>query len=227
MATDPDGQTWKTVGGRLLDMPLTEIHCPAPVHDYQAEHLLVYMKDLVWDEQGRPIIVYITSQGYESGPKNDPRTWTTAHWTGQKWEVCASGIVSHHNYDMGSLYVEPGGVWRLIAPTLDGPQPYNPGGEVAAWLSRDQGQMWRMIRQLTANSPRNHTHARRPVNARPDFYGFWADGHGRQPSESRLYFCNRDGDVFRLPVNMATELARPEPVPVADQSISPANAMSH
>jgi hypothetical protein len=68
------------------------------------------------------------------------------------------------------------------------------------------------VKQLTRNSERNHTYARRPVNAHPGFYAFWADGHGRQPSESDLYFCNREGDVFRLPRTMNEDFARPAKV---------------
>ena len=52
--------------------------------------------------------------------------------------------------------------------------------------------------------------------AHPDFYVLWADGHGRQPSPSRLYFCDRDGNVFRLPTRMEGEFAKPEPVPSAE-----------
>jgi len=49
------------------------------------------------------------------------------------------------------------------------------------------------------------------VNAHPDFYAFWADGHGRRPSESRLYFTNRGGDhVWRLPTSMTGEFAKPD-----------------
>jgi hypothetical protein len=70
---------------------------------------------------------------------------------------------------------------------------------------------WQRHKQLTRNSPRNHTYARRPVNAHPDFYALWADGHGRQPSESCLYFTNQKGDhVWRLPVQMEEEFATPE-----------------
>ncbi len=29
-------------------------------------------------QNGRPVILYVTSRGYESGPENNPRTWTTA-----------------------------------------------------------------------------------------------------------------------------------------------------
>jgi len=46
------------------------------------------------------------------------------------------------------------------------------------------------------------------VNAQPDFYGLWADGHGRQPSKSRLYYCNREGQVFMLPETMDTPQVR-------------------
>ncbi len=30
--------------------------------------------------------------------------------------------------------------WRIIGPTETGPQPFNPGGEIAMWTSRDQGR---------------------------------------------------------------------------------------
>jgi hypothetical protein len=59
----------------------------------------------------------------------------------------------------------------------------------------------------------NHTYARRPVDAHPNFYAFWADGHGRQPSESRLYFCDKTGRrVFRLPPVMKNDFEKPIPV---------------
>ena len=78
------------------------------------------------------------------------------------------------------------------------------------WTSLDEGATWTKVRQLTRNSPRNHTYVRRPLNAHPDFYALWADGHARQPSESYLYFCDRDGNVRRLPREMDQEFVEPE-----------------
>ena len=43
----------------------------------------------------------------------------------------------------------------------------------------------------------------------PHGHALWADGHGRQPSESRLYFCDREGRVFMLPVEMKGDFAEP------------------
>ena len=107
---------------------------------------------------------------------------------------------SGNNYDHGSLYVEADGTWRVIAPTEPGPQPFNPGGEIVMWTSSDEGITWKMVRQLTRNSPFNHTFARRPFDADPDFYALWADGHGREPSLSSLYFTDQKGtQVWRLP----------------------------
>lgn len=106
---------------------------------------------------------------------------------------------SDNNYDMGELWMESQNDWRVIGPTETGPQPYNPGGEVAMWKSEDQGKSWHKIRQMTANSEMNHTYVRRPLNTHPDFFAFWADGHGRKPSESRLYFSDREGTVRVLP----------------------------
>ena len=77
---------------------------------------------------------------------------------------------------------------------------------------RPRAATWTKVKQLTAGSQYNHGYCRRPVNAHPDFYALWADGHGRKPSESRLYFCDREGNVFRLPPKMTGETAKPERV---------------
>lgn len=74
METQDFGHTWTTVDGGPLDLPLTELNNRALVRDYVAQGLNVYVKDLVYDARDRPVILYLTSKGYESGPKNDPRT---------------------------------------------------------------------------------------------------------------------------------------------------------
>jgi len=47
------------------------------------------------------------------------------------------------------------------------------------------------------------------VNAHPDLYGLWADGHARQPSPSRLYICDQQGQVRMLPETMTQDAERP------------------
>jgi len=66
---------------------------------------------------------------------------------------------------------------------------------------------------MTQGSEYNHTYARRPLNAHPDFYAFWADGHGRQSSESRLYISDKEGNVFRFPQHMGEEMAKLDKMP--------------
>jgi hypothetical protein len=78
------------------------------------------------------------------------------------------------------------------------------------WTSANQGKSWKKIKQLTRGSQYNHGYCRKPVGANPEFYAFWADGHGRQPSPSRLYFCDREGNVRMLPPKMTGEFAKPE-----------------
>jgi hypothetical protein len=90
----------------------------------------------------------------------------------------------------------------LIGPTEKGPQEYNTGGELAMWVSSDQGDTWTKVKDITKGSKYNHTYVRRPVNANEKFYGFWADGHGREISESNLYFCDKQGNVTKLPRKM-------------------------
>lgn len=213
METSDLGETWKNVRGESIETPLKTVENPALVHDYFAEKLNVYIMDVNFDARGNPIILYLTSKGYESGPKNDPRRWYTAAWTGERWKIDPV-TDSDNNYDFGSLYIEGNGLWRIIGTTETGPQPYNTGGEVAMWTSRDRGTTWKKVRQMTSGSRYNHCYPRRPVNAHPDFYALWASGHGREKSESTLYFCNKDGDVFELPRQMTGALAQPVKVDV-------------
>jgi hypothetical protein len=212
LKTDDLGQTWRTADGTPVETPLTDPHSPALVRDYRSEGRLVYVKDIGFYLNGRPVILYLTSANYRPGPPGDPRIWTIAHWTGGEWafhEVTRST----HNYDMGSLYIEPDGQWRIIAPTEPGPQPHGTGGEMALWTSADSGRQWKKVRDITSGSVHNHAYARRPVNAHPDFYAFWADGNPDKMSESHLYFTNQTGShVWRLPYDMDGEYAAPSPL---------------
>ena len=70
---------------------------------------------------------------------------------------------------MGSLYITED-EWRIIGPTEPGPQKYGTGGEIALWISNDEGTNWRKAVNITANSVCNNSYARRPVNAQKDFY---------------------------------------------------------
>lgn len=204
------GQSWTTVTGKKVRLPLSDKDNPALVRDYEKEKKLVYLKDLAFDTKGRPIILYLTTNGHRSGPESGTRQWYTARWTAKEWEY-REVTTSDHNYDHGSLTVEPDGSWQVIAPTEPGPQPYGTGGEMVLWRSKDEGKSWEKVRQLTRNSVRNHTYARKPVDAHEDFYALWADGDAFGPSESNLYFTNRKGDrVWRLPARMTEDEAKPE-----------------
>jgi hypothetical protein len=212
MESDDFGETWKNAQGEVLATPLNNKVNPALVLEYESRHRNVYLSDIQFDSSGHPVILFVLSKGFESGPDNGPREWRIVRWTGTEWKEIVTGINSGSNYDVGPVYIESDTTWRIIGPTQMGPQAYNPGGEIAMWLSEDTGSTWKMVKQMTKESEMNHTYVRRPVNAQPDFYGFWADGNGRKPSVSRLYFCNRNGDAFRLPQTMVGDFATPEPV---------------
>ena len=114
-----------------------------------------------------------------------------------------------HNYDMGSLVVEKGQPWRLIAPTAPGPQKQGTGGEVILWERKAPGS-WKPVKAITHDSPRNHAYVRRPLDAHPDFGAFWADGNPDRLSPSLLYFTDREGSgVWQLPETMEGPTAPP------------------
>jgi len=214
METADMGETWTTAHGTVLTTPITTVNSPARIRNYSsnansADNALVYICDTTADADGHPIILYITSKHHQPGPGGDPRTWKIARWTGTQW-LFHEITTALHNYDMGSIYIEEDGTWKVIAPIGGGPQKWGTGGEIELWTSRDKGATWTKQREITSNSPRNHSYARRPMNAHPDFYAYWADGNADTLSESHLWFTNKAGDkLWRLPYNMTEDFAAP------------------
>ncbi|MHA1372233.1 MAG: BNR-4 repeat-containing protein, partial [Promethearchaeota archaeon] len=194
----------------VVETPLLDIHNDALVLDYEKQGLLVYLKDITFDSRGNPIILYLTSKGYEPGPKNDPRTWKIAWWKGKEWRF-HDIICSDNNYDTGCMLLLDDDNLLVIGPMIQGPQPGNPGGEMAIIYSRNAAKSWFPPKLLTSGSIYNHTYARKPVNASFEFASFWADGNPREPSSSRLYFYNYSSDkVFCLPPKMHSEFEIPK-----------------
>lgn len=208
LETSDFGKTWKTRSGEKVALPLTSKENPALVHDFTSLGLNCYLLDIAFNPKGEPSILVVSSKGYEAGPANGPRKWHLFQYN-KGWQDHLI-TTSDNNYDMGSIYPESSKKIKIIAPSINGPQAYNPGGEIAIWASKDGGKSWGLEKQLTKNSPRNHTYVRRPLNAHPDFYAFWADGHGRRPSESYLYFADKNGRVFRLPRKTNEDMIDPE-----------------
>ncbi|WP_373513223.1 BNR-4 repeat-containing protein [Persicitalea sp.] len=208
LETTDFGQSWQTFSGEKVTLPLTTRDNPARIKDFVSEGLNCYLLDITLDENQKPAILVISSKGYEAGPENAPRHWRVFRPDKGQWDNHIVGI-SDSNYDMGSIYAEPKNVLRIIGPTADGPQAYNPGGEIVMWVSKDGGRTWKKEKELTKNSEMNHTYVRAPRFAQPDFYGIWADGHGRKPSESNLYFTTKKGEVYRLPRENTDAMIKP------------------
>ena len=205
------GATWTNAAGDRLAPPLRTAQNPALVRDYRAENLSVYLKEIAFTADGHPVILYLTSKGFNPGPESGPFQWYTARWTGRDW-VIRPFTTSDHNYDHGTLYIEADGTWRVIAPLAPGPQPWGTGGDMEMWTSGDQGAKWTRVQRLTQNSRYNHSYARQPVNADPGLYALWADGSPLEATPSSLYFATQDGRVFRLPEKMTGATAKPEQV---------------
>ncbi|GAB2787282.1 BNR-4 repeat-containing protein [Rhabdobacter roseus] len=209
LETTDFGQSWHTATGVTAQLPLTDIENVAVVKDFVSEKLNCYLLDITFDKKGQPAILVISSKGYEAGPGNNPRQWRLFQFKNNQWQNHVV-TTSDSNYDMGSIYVESDKVLKVIGPTVDGPQVYNPGGEITMWASKDGGSTWKKEKQMTQNSPMNHSYVRQPRGAQPDFYGIWADGHGRKPSESYLYFTNQKGDVYQLPRHATEDMITPQ-----------------
>lgn len=210
--TTDSGATWRIADGSPIDTPLVDPACAARVKDYASAGRLVYMKDIAFDAQGNPVILYVTSSHHAPGPQGDPRKWVIAKWGGSGWSF-HDVTQSTHNYDTGSLDLADDASWRIVGPTEPGPQHWGTGGEIAVWLSNDRGETWRKSHDVTRDSERNHGYVRRPIHAADPFDAFWADGNPDTMSPSRLYFTNRAADaVYMLPDSMPHDYAEPQRV---------------
>ena len=202
------GKTWKTADNKIIRIPVTDVKNEALVKDYEADKKLVYINDLDFDKNGNPVILAILSRYFSPGPEGGSREWMVIHWKDQKWnfnKVCEST----HNYDMGSLIITDL-EWRVIGPTEPGPQVYGTGGEIALWISRDEGVIWNKERNITSNSQNNNSFVRHPLNAQKDFYALWTDGNADKLSISHLYFTNEKCDkVWMLPYEMKEDFEKP------------------
>lgn len=206
------GQTWTTVDGQPVSVPVTKRDANCRVVDYESLDKNCYIKDLNFDDQGNPVIIYVISDNHKTGPEGGKREWFSLYWNGSEWEKTKI-TESTHCYDSGSIWIESD-KWTIIAPTTPMPEGdpryWGAGGEVAEWTSYDKGKTWTRTRQLTSNSERNHTYVRRPFYADDDFYAYWADGNTDAFSKSCLYFSNKSGKVFRMPYDMTAEWQKPE-----------------
>lgn len=205
------GKTWTTADGHTkVNLPITREEGPALIHNYHKERRNCYIKDINFDKHGNPIIYYVTSNNCLPGPKGGKRLHHIIRWNGERWIINAFAL-STHSYDSGCLCID-GDEWTIIAPTEPGPQRWGAGGEMAMWKSQDGGRTWVKEKNLTFDSPRNHGYARRPLNANNGFYAFWADGNPEKMSKSCLYFCDKQGHVFKMPYDMNEEWEYPERV---------------
>ena len=205
--TDDFGRTWSSVSGEPVDLPVTDPAGRTLVLEVESKGKNVYIKDVNFDQNGHPMVLYLTSNSHKPGPDGNPREWHVTRWDGIQW-VHSYITTSTHNYDSGSLWVN-GKEWVVIAPTLPGPQYWGTGGEIVSWVSRNQGNTWKMKHQYTTRSIRNQGYVRRPVNARDPFYSYWADGNTDKLSISKLYFGDSKGNVYELPYHMKDDMAKP------------------
>ena len=215
------GKTWTNAAGEIVELPVTREEGPALVKNFRKDGRNCYIKDVNVDADGNPMILYVTSDNHLTGPDGGKRSWGVARWNGEKWEHTFI-TNSTHCYDSGALYVA-GNRWVVVGPTEPGPDYWGTGGEMAIWQTENNGVIWERVKDVTRNSERNHSYARRPLNTHPDFYAFWADGAADKLSISYLYFCNRQGDVFRMPYTMTQEWQKPELVvnkPVFDHQLA-------
>lgn len=208
LRTDNFGKTWKSIDGKVVPTPLTDVFNDALIKDYSGENKLVYINDLNFDSEGNPVILAIISSGYKPGDSGKPRDLVVIKWKDNEWIFSKVSSVDH-NFDMGPVYISKD-EWRIIAPTGAGEQKNVTGGEMHLWVSKDQGVHWEKIKELTSNSKKNNSYPRRPLNASKEFFAYWVDGDAENISQSMVYFTNEKcNKVWILPYIMNSDFQKP------------------
>lgn len=210
LQTTDFGQTWTTVDGEHVEIPIDDINSQTLVKEFFSKGKNVYIKDVDFDEHGNPVALYLAGPGHQPGPVSGPREWFVAYYNGSDWEHHKI-TESDQNYDTGSIFIK-GKKWVVIGPSTDSPQQWGAGGEVVMWESKDKGKTWEKSKQLTKDSKRNHNYVRKVVGGKDPFLYFWADGNPDKISESHLYFGDSKGRVWRLPYTMEKNAERPKRV---------------
>jgi hypothetical protein len=207
LQTTDFGKTWTKADGAPVSIPVKDVDSPALVREFFSKGVNVYIKDMTFDENGNPVALYVSGRGHAPGPENGTKDWQVIRWNGRNWENHKI-TTSDHNYDTGSLWIT-GRKWTVVAPTVNSPQKWGGGGEVAMWESQDNGVTWTLARQVTRNSRHNHNYIRKVVNGVDPFMYFWADGNPHEPSESLIYFGDSKGNAWNLPYDMQKDRATP------------------
>lgn len=204
------GKTWTKADGSPVSLPVTEADDETLVREFLSKNQHCYVKDMTFDEKGNPMLLYLygTGRGAALDAGWGMKTWAVLYWNGKEWEN-HDITTSDHNWDMGSIWTT-NGKWSVIAPTDPGPQTWHTGGELVLWESTDNGNTWKRTKQVTKNSPRNHTYARKVINGVDPFMYFWADGNADEPSISKLYFGDSKGNVWQLPYTMTKDTQKPQ-----------------
>jgi len=206
--TDDYGDTWKTINGSTVTVPLRDVNNEALIRDFHNEGKLTYIYDINFDLKGNPVLLACIGGDAMPGPSRIPREWVIVKRQDNQWvfnKICETD----NNFDAAALHITDR-KWIVTGPSEPGPQKYAAGGEMAVWESTDEGVTWKKVRLITANSKYNNSYARRPLNADKEFYVWWADGNAYEFSESRIYFTNNKFDrVYMLPFRMNRELERP------------------
>lgn len=201
------GESWTTINGINLNLPLTDQSSPTRAIDYASQSKNIYLKDMGFDSEGNPACLYIRSFGHEPGPRSGPYEWCITKWDGKKWQTVVV-TESDHNYDMGSLYISED-TWTIVGPTQEGPQKWGVGGEIAIWQSTSEDQSWKKSKTVTDNSELSHSYVRRPVHYKSPFCFFWADGQSHKFSKSQLYFGDFSGRIWLMPYEMKSDFEKP------------------
>ncbi|MDX9725474.1 MAG: BNR-4 repeat-containing protein [Bacteroidales bacterium] len=208
MLSDDNGNSWKTIESRRLQIPLREVENEALLKNFEKEGKLVHLSDIDFDSNGDPVILIIVSKGNIPGPVSGPREWFVVYRKDNEW-VFSKVCESTHNFDRGAIDIKDD-EWRVIGPTEPGPQKYGTGGEIALWTSSDNGHSWEKKIDVTMNSINNNSFVRNPDNVSKEFFALWTDGNSDEFSRSYLYFTNEKcNKVWMLPYEMEQDFQKP------------------
>ncbi len=190
LESDDGGRTWQSVGGQPVTTPVRQAPDSAIVLDSPAGER-VYLKDIDFTADGRPVALFLTSQDWRPGPQPPPgRILWIAEWNGEEWVRYSVGFPDH-NYDTGSLTRLADGRWVLAHPADEtDDEAWVTGGQVHVELLESSFKPAQEVEVVTQDGlPFDGplTYVRDSRGSGPDALFFAAGGSALENRERTLF----------------------------------------
>jgi hypothetical protein len=130
-----------------------------------------HVNDLILDDENKPFILFNTGPWTVSTTSGEGQ-WKLAKHNGHEW-VTYPIAPCDNLFDRGCLLITADDRLKAYLPMSDDGRD---GGEIAEFVSYDEGETWIQEQMVTHDSEYSHNYVVRVANHHPDLQVFWSYG---------------------------------------------------